>query len=150
MLTTVEHSFLEHLRLDLHRTILILRSAFRTPHFLSLGDVIDLFILFVGVHVTSHHASSFRHADNRLLTPETHLILEKVLQFFKRDGLIGSCVYSSNDGIELSVGEEQILEFEEVVEVNSVQSTLVVSVDATVDAENGVIRPSLHVVSELF
>ena len=49
--------------------------------------------------------------------------------------MVGSCVYSSNDGIELSVGEEEILQFEEVVEVNSVQSALVVSVDATVDAE---------------
>ena len=144
----LEYSFLEHLRLDLYRAILILRSALSTPHFLSLGDIIELFILFVVMDVTSDDWGSFGHADDGLLTPKTYLILEEVLQFFKRDGLIGSCVYSPNDGIELSIGKEQILEFEEVVKVNSVQSALVVSIDATVDAENRVIRPSLHIVGE--
>ena len=102
------------------------------------------------MNVTSHHWGSFCHADNCLLTPKTYLILEKVLQFFKWDCLVSSCVYSSNDGIELSIGEKQILKFEEVVKINSVQSALVVSIDATVDAKNWVIRPSLHIVSEFF
>ena len=85
MLTTwgLEYSFLEHLRLDLYRTILVLRVAFSTPHFLGLRDVIDLLILFVVMDVTSHNWGSFGHADNCLLTPKTYLILEKVLQFFK-------------------------------------------------------------------
>lgn len=86
------------------------------------------------------------HADHSLLRPEADLLLQKVLQLFETEALVGTGVDPANAGLQLADLKVEPILFEEDVEVDGVDSTFVGAVDGPVERQRGEIRPPLHVV----